>query len=224
MRHPLPFVPAPRRYSRFPTFLSALRLGVAFLTALWFSTAAAGEFNEVLKIGDTAPAWSQLPGTDGKTHSLADLAAKEVVVVIFTSANCPTAVDYEGRIQALALEQGGARGKVAVVPICVNRIEADRLPKLRARVTQKKFAFTYLTDESQQIARNYGAVFTPEFFVLNKERKIVYMGALDDSTDAGAVVHRYVIDAIAATLRGEAPKVRETIARGCRIRYARERN
>jgi peroxiredoxin len=166
----------------------------------------AGQYNEVLSIGDSAPAWVDLPGTDGKKHSLADLADKPVVVVVFTCASCPTAVDYEDRIQALAKKYGGANGKAAVVAICVNRVPADELPALTERANQKNFAFAYLYDESQKIAKDYGA-----------------MGAMDDATDATKVTKRHVEDAIAAALEGKSPEVTEVIARGCRVRYARER-
>lgn len=183
----------------------------------------AGEFNEVLSIGDKAPAWTDLPGTDGKKHSLAELKDRDVVVLAFTCLSCPTAVDYEERINALAKQHAGANGKVAVVAVCVNLVEADRLPKLQARAKDKDFTFQYLSDESQKIAKDYGAVFTPEFYVLNKARQVVYMGAMDDSTDAAKVQHKYVEAAIAAALKGDRPAVTETIARGCRVRYARER-
>jgi len=181
----------------------------------------AGEFNEVLSIGDTAPAWKDLPGTDGKPHSLADLEKSDVVVVVFSALSCATAADYEERINALARKHANER--VSVVAICVNRVEADRLPALTKRVNEQKLAFGYVYDESQKIAKDYGAIFTPEFYVLNKERKIVYMGAMDDSTEPAGVKIRYVEDAIAAAKKGEKPAVTETIARGCRVRYARER-
>jgi peroxiredoxin len=185
---------------------------------------AAGEFNEVLSVGDVAPAWMELPGTDGKKHSLTDLADKPVVVVVFTCASCPVAEDYEERINALAKAQGGVDGKVAVVPICVNRIAEDQLPALTERVKQKGYAFHYVYDESQKIAKAYGANYTPEFFVLNKDRKVVYMGAMDDQTQAAKVTERYVEAAIQAALEGKTPEKKEVIARGCRIRYARERS
>ncbi|QDT57201.1 AhpC/TSA family protein [Caulifigura coniformis] len=185
--------------------------------------AAAGEYNDVLSIGDAAPAWMKLPGTDGREHSLSDLADKPVVVVVFTCASCPTAVDYEERINALAKAQGGEKGQVAVVAISVNKVKEDLLPALTARAKEKGFAFTYVTDESQKIARDFGAVFTPEFYVLNRERRVVYMGAMDDATDASQVKRRYVEEAIAAALGGTKPEVSEVIARGCRVRYARER-
>lgn len=183
----------------------------------------AGEFNEVLSIGDKVPAWENLPGTDGKKHSLSELKDKEVVILVFTCLSCPTAVDYEERINSLAKKHSGTDGKVAVVAVCVNRVEADRLPKLEARTKSKSLAFVYLYDESQKIAKDYGAIFTPEFYVLNKDRQLVYMGAMDDSTDPKLIKQNFVESAIAAAQKGEKPAVTETLARGCRVRYVRER-
>lgn len=183
----------------------------------------AGEFNEVLSIGDAAPTWSNLPGTDGKSHSLTDYKDKAAVVLVFTCASCPTAVDYEDRINELAKMVGGPSGKVAFVAVCVNRVKGDSLAELTERSKQREFAFDYLHDESQKIAKDYGAIFTPEFYVLGRDRKIVYMGAFDDKTDATLVQQRHVEAAITAILEGEEPPVKETIARGCRVRYVRER-
>ncbi len=187
------------------------------------SASAGGEFNEVLSIGDAAPAWKDLPGTDGKLHSWTDLQHREIVVVVFTCVSCPTAVDYEARIESLTRKYAGPQGQVAVVPICVNQVAADKLPALTKRVADKGFSFHYLYDETQKIARDFGAIFTPEFYVFDKSRKLIYMGALDDSTDPEKVTRRYVEEAIAAASKGEKPAVAETIARGCRVRYARER-
>ncbi len=198
-------------------------LGCYVLMCLAGSFTLAGEFNEVLNIGDKAPAWENLLGADGKKHSLSDLKDKEVVVLVFTSLSCLTAVDYEDRIQTLAKHNAGAENKVAVVAVCVNRIAADHPSKIAARWKDKGFAFQYLSDESQKIAKDYGAIFTPEFYVLNKERQIVYMGALDDATDPNKVQKKYVEETIAAALKGEKPAVTETVARGCRVRYARDR-
>ena len=183
----------------------------------------AGEFNEILSIGDTAPVWSNLPGTDGKSHSLADYKGKAAVVLVFTCASCPTAVDYEDRINDLAKRLGGPNGKVAVVAVCVNRVKGDSIAELTERAKQREFAFDYLHDESQKIAKDYGAIFTPEFYVLGRDRKLVYMGAFDDKTDAALVQQRHVETAITAVLKDEPPAVKETIARGCRVRYVRER-
>lgn len=200
-------------------FNHGLVLALIGLTSL----VQAGEFNQVLNIGDSAPVWADLPGTDGKKHSLADHKNKDVVVLVFTCASCPTAVDYEDRINELSKRFGGEKGKVAVVAVCVNRVKGDTLEDLTERAKKREFSFEYLYDESQKIARDYGAIFTPEFYVLNQERKVIYMGALDDFTDAAKVQKKFVEEAIAAATKGEVPAVKETIARGCRVRYARER-
>lgn len=198
-------------------------LAAALIAFSMGALALAGQYNEVLSIGDKGPAWSDLPGTDGKKHSLGELAEKPVVVVVFTCASCPTAADYEERINALAKAHAAEKGQVAVVAISVNKVKEDQLPALTERAKAKGFAFTYLYDESQKVAKDYGAVFTPEFYVLDRDRKVVYMGAMDDATDASKVTRRYVDEAIAAALSGKKPEVGEVIARGCRVRYARER-
>ena len=209
------------RKSFTPPIGSWMRSGLALFVLC--ATASAGEFNEVLNVGDAAPAWSNLPGTDGKSHSLADYQGKVAVVLIFTCASCPTAVDYEERINAFAKRWGGANGQVAVVAVCVNRVKGDSLTELTERAKQRQFAFDYLYDESQKIAKDYGAIFTPEFYVLDRDRKVVYMGAFDDKTDATLVQQRHVEAAVASVLKNQAPILKETIARGCRVRYARER-
>ncbi len=193
---------------------------------LWFvstGVALSGKYNPTISVGDAAPAWKSLPGTDDKTHSLADLKGKSVVVVAFTCNSCPYAVDYEDRLIALAKKHAGADGRAAVVAINVNKIPEDSLSEMKKRSVEKQFPFAYLYDESQEIAKAYGATFTPEFFVLDAQRKIVYMGAMDDETDASKVTVHYVERAIAAALQGKSPEVSETVGRGCFVRYARTR-
>jgi peroxiredoxin len=182
------------------------------------SFATAGEYNEVLKIGDSAPAWDNLPGVDGKQHSLGDLKDKKVVVVVFTCNSCPAARDYEDRI----IELAKSSTEIAIVAINVNRIPDDSMEKMIERAKSKGLPYPYLFDETQKIAKQYGANFTPEFFVLDGDRKIVYMGSMDDNTDAKLAKNHYARDAIAAVLAGKQPNVSETLARGCRVRYARE--
>jgi peroxiredoxin len=189
---------------------------VSFLPALIF----AGEFNEVLSLGDQAPAWRNLPGVDGEQHSLTDLKDKKLVVVVFTCNSCPIAADYEDRIIAFAKKHAA---DVGVVAINVNRVPADSLERMKERAKEKNFPYPYLFDESQQIARQYGAVFTPEFFVLNPDRHIAYMGGMDDNSNAAEVKTQFLEPAIEQLLKGEKPQVGESVARGCRIRYARER-
>jgi peroxiredoxin len=198
-----------------------IRLAIAVL--LWglalAGPARAGEYNDVLSIGDRAPAWVNLPGVDGKKHSLADLKGKKVVVVVFTCNSCPVAQAYEDRIIAFTRKHAGRNGKVAVVAINVNIIPKDRLPRMKERAREKKYNFPYLYDASQKIGKKYGAGYTPEFFVLDKGRKVVYMGAMDDRIIAAEVKVNYLEAAVQAALKGKKPQTAETLAKGCRIRY-----
>jgi peroxiredoxin len=186
-------------------------------------TAQAGRYNKVLSIGDPAPAWNELPGVDGKAHALADLKDKAVVVVVFTCNSCPVAEGYEDRIIAFDKKHCGPGGKVALVAINVNVIPEDRLPAMRERAKAKGFRFPYLYDPTQKIAKDYGAVYTPEFFVLDKTRKIAFMGAMDDRNMEQDAKENFLQAAVAAVLKGETLKVTETLGRGCLIRYLRKR-
>lgn len=180
-------------------------------------------YNLVLEIGSQAPAWTDLPGADGQKHSLSELKEKDVVVVAFTCLSCPTASDYETRINDLAKKYSAKDSPVAVVAICVNPKPEDQLEAITKKVKDKGYEFTYLYDESQKIAKEFGAVYTPEFYVLNKDRQVVYFGAMDDATNASEVTRNYVQEAIDATLAGKEPEMKIVVARGCLVKYARER-
>jgi peroxiredoxin len=198
----------------------SIRASLIILTAYLALPSLAGEFNQKLNIGDAAPAFTKLPGVDGKEHSLVDFQAKPYLLVVFTCNSCPCAVDYEDRIIAFA--QANAE-KVGVVAINVNAVPADSLEKMKERQAERKFPYPYIQDASQKIAKDYGAEGTPEVFLLSPERKVIYMGAIDDSDDATQVKHKYLDDALTAALAGKSPEVKETFANGCRIRWERRR-
>jgi peroxiredoxin len=194
---------------------------MVMLTGSANPASAQGKFNKKLKIGDLCPTFTSLPGTDGKTHSLADLRDKEVVVLAITTNHCAIAISYEKRIIDFVQKHAGPESKVGFVAINVNTQEIDRLPKMTERAADKGFNFTYLFDESQKLGRELGATVTPEFFVLNKERRIVYMGALDDNNLAKAAKTNYLEAAVTAALKGETPAVTETMPRGCVVNYVK---
>lgn len=197
-----------------------MRAIVGLLALTLVSPLLAGEFNKKLSIGDAGPAWKNLPGVDGKKHSLADIKDRDFVVVIFTCNSCACSEEYEDRIVAFTKKYAD---KIAVVAINVNTIPEDKPDAMKKKAAKKKFTFAYLYDESQQIARDYGAVYTPEFFVLNKERKVAYMGAMDDKTNVSEVTDKYLEAAVDALLAGKTPPKAETAARGCLVRYKRTR-
>jgi peroxiredoxin len=200
-----------------------LFLSVAVACA-WIGFAQAADDEKPLKIGDPAPAWVDLPGIDGKKHSLKDLKDKDVVVVVFTCNSCSVAVAYEDRIAAFHKKYCGPDRKVALVAINVNLIPEDALPRMQERAKSKNFAFPYLFDETQNIARDFAAVVTPEFFVFGKDRKLVYHGAMDNTSVEKNVKINYLEPAVESALKGEKPVVEEMAAKGCKIRYVRKKD
>ena len=187
-------------------------------------SALAGEFNPTRNIGDVVPAWSGLPGTDGRKHSWEDLADTDAVVVVFTCNDCPYAVDYEERINDLAIHYAGQGERVAVVAINSNQAKSESLEAIQERARARDFRFPYLIDASQEVSRTFGALRTPEFFVLDGSRRIVYMGAMDDDTQESLVRHRHVADALEAVLAGRPVELSETAPVGCLITTARRRD
>jgi peroxiredoxin len=196
-----------------------LLLSLLFALSTGARPTEAGKYNLTLNIGDAAPTWTGLPGTDGQTHTFSHLKDADVIVVVFTCNSCPYAVDHEDRL--IQFHEDFAERNVALVAINVNRGPEDQLDAMRTRALNKGFPFAYLYDETQGVARAYGAGYTPEFFVLNRDRHVVYMGAMDDSPDGSAVQVPYVAKAVEAALSGRAPEVTETVPIGCRVRYQR---
>jgi peroxiredoxin len=91
---------------------------------------------------------------------------------------------------------------------------------MKKRAQERKFNFTYLRDESQNVAKAYGASHTPHLFVFNKDRKLSYTGRIDDNWQEPAkVVHQYLRDALSALVEGREPETKETFAIGCTIKW-----
>lgn len=195
------------------------------LAAILAAPSPAGKFNKTLSVGDKAPSWENLEGTDGKKHGLADLKSKDVVVVVFTCNSCPVAENYESRIKDFAKDYAVPDSRVALVAINVNTGKADALPAMKERAAKKKFTFPYLYDPSQEIARKFGAKYTPEFFVLDRDRKIVYMGAMDDKAPPREASLHHVVAAVEAALEGKpAPTPETSAAAGCAIKFNPKRD
>lgn len=194
----------------------ALTLSVA-ASALIASTGEAGKYNSTVNIGDPAPAFSKIVGTDDKAHSLSDFEKAKAVVVVFTCNHCPVAAAYEDRLIAIQKEYKD-RG-VEVVAISVNNGEHDRLDKMKVRAKEKGFNFPYLHDSTQKSAHAYGAAVTPHVFLLDGSRKIAYMGSVDDSQSVNNVKKQYLRNAIDAVLAGKAPETTETRQFGCSVKY-----
>jgi peroxiredoxin len=176
-----------------------------------------------LTIGTPAPVFNGLEGTDGKSHSLADYKDKDVLVVCITTNHCPVAMAYEDRIVDFVKKHAGPNSKVGFVAVNVNNTDDDKLPKMKERSKEKGFNFIYAYDPSQQLARELKATRTPEFFVFDKNRKLVYTGALDDNQNTEKVTKHYLADAVEAALKGQAPATPVSTPVGCGIMFERPR-
>jgi peroxiredoxin len=194
---------------RFGTLIFVLAIVVALLAGR--SCVAA------VQIGDQGPNWAALAGVDGKPHDLGDYKESKVVVLVFTCNTCPVARAYEERLVALQRDYQ-AKG-VQVVAIGVNHKPGDQLDAMKERAAEKGFNYPYLYDASQASARDYGARVTPHVFVLDQQRKIAYVGAVDDNMKAEKVTKKYLRNAIDALLAGKKPSPAQTEAFGCGVKY-----
>ena len=175
------------------------------------------KFNRQVNVGDAAPVWTGLMGIDGKRKGIDDYKQADILVLAFTCNHCPVATMYEGRF--IQFVRDYQKKGVAFVALSVSTLPADGLDNMKKRADEKGFNFDYLHDPGQAIGRAYGATVTPHLFVLNKARRIAYMGAFDDKMNPASVTRHYVRDAVDALLAGKQPEITETRQFGCAISY-----
>jgi peroxiredoxin len=168
------------------------------------------------QLGTECPRF-RLPAVDGKTYALEDFAGTPVLCVMFICNHCPYVKAVEDRLIALARELG-PRG-VQLVAICANDAEGypdDAFDKLRERWQEKGYGFPYLHDESQSVARAFGAVCTPDIFVYDSARRLAYRGRIDDAWKDESKVTRRELDAL---LAGGKPEEKQRPSMGCSIKW-----
>ncbi|MGB7582508.1 MAG: redoxin domain-containing protein [Sedimentisphaerales bacterium] len=183
-----------------------------------------------LEIGAAAPDFN-LPGVDGREYRLADFADANILVIVFTANHCPTAQAYESRLMQLVTDYK-SKG-VAVVAISPNdplavRLDemgytdmGDSFEEMKLRAAERKFNFPYLYDgQTQTVSRAYGPVSTPHVFIFDKERKLQYSGAVDNSDDPSKIKKSFVRDAIDAMLDGREIAIKKMKTFGCTIKWA----
>ena len=173
-----------------------------------------------LEIGQRAPDFS-LPGVDGRDYSLSSFKDKKVVVVLFSCNHCPYAQAYEDRL--ISVQRDYAAKGVQLVAINANDSSGypeDGFENKVKRAQKNKFNFPYLRDESQRVARDYGAEYTPEAFVLNAKQEVRYIGRVDDNWQHPDKVRshdlRAAIDAVLTHKKVANP---DTHAIGCTIKW-----
>lgn len=175
------------------------------------------------EVGDSVADF-KLKNVDGKMVALADFPNAKGFVVIFDCNTCPYSKAYNARIQEL--DKKFANQGFPVIAINANDpsiSKGDSFDEMVKYAKIKGYNFPYLMDETQRVAKAFGATNTPHVFVLNKkgsELKVAYIGAIDDSPkDAGQVTKRYVEDAVNALLNGQPVTTTKTKAIGCGIKW-----
>ena len=163
----------------------------------------------------------RLPAVDGKRYARDDFAGSPVLVVMFICNHCPYVKAVEDRLIALA--RGYEKKGVQFVGVCSNDAASypeDAFDRLAARWRDKSYGFPYLHDESQDVARAFGAVCTPDIFVYDRERRLAYRGRIDDSwKDATKVTRPELAEALDALLAGGRPSVPQKPSLGCSIKW-----
>jgi len=203
---------------------------VLFMAGLGFS---ASEKVQTLRIGQQAPDFN-LPGVVGLSYRLADFADADVLVIIFTCNHCPTAQAYEERIIKLGADYKN-KG-VALVAISPNDPRAVRLDELgysdmsdsfeemKTRAKDMGYNFPYLYDgDNQRVSLAYGPARTPHVFIFDRQRKLRYVGRIDDSEKPRLVKSEDARNAIEALLNGKKVAVETTGTIGCSIKWASKR-
>ena len=194
---------------------------LALFFALLLSSFMLRPATDGYKVGDKAADF-KLKNTDGKMVSLADNKAAKGYIVVFTCNTCPYAKAYESRIVALNTKYAPLGYPV----MAINPNDATTVPgDSYAAMQTKKYAFPYLQDESQQVAKTYGATRTPHLYVLTRQDKnfvVSYIGAIDDnSEDPKLVKTKYVENAMTEIMAGKPASTNSTKAIGCTIKWKR---
>ena len=173
-----------------------------------------------LQIGDPAPDF-QLPGTDGKTYQRSDFDDAQVLVVFFTCNHCPYVVGSDEATRRTA-ERFAPQG-VRFVGINSNSVEhhpEDSFEQMVARMAVHEFPWAYLYDESQDVARAYGGLRTPHFFVFDDSRRLIYTGrAIDNPHDGENSTVNDLDRALEEHLAGKPVSVPCTNPIGCNVKW-----
>jgi thiol-disulfide isomerase/thioredoxin len=200
------------------------------LSAVVATTFLADDAIPTLPLGAQAPDFT-LPGVDDKEYSLKDFANAKVLVIVFTCNHCPTAQYYEERLNSIVDDyKNKGVALVAISPNDENSVRLDELgytdlgdsfEDMKIRARDRKFNFPYLHEgDKAGIARKYGPTATPHAFVFDSDRRLRYVGRIDDSERESLVKSRDLRNALDALLAGSEVPIKQTKAFGCSIKWA----
>jgi peroxiredoxin len=193
------------------------------LTATFLAVSAFSVLQPGYQVGDKAMDFS-LKNVDGKTISLGSDKTAKGYVLVFTCNTCPVAQAYEQRV--IDLDKQFASKGYPVIAINANDGQlspGDSYEAMKKRSADKKYGFPYLIDETQQVAKTFGATHTPTVFVVQRQGSdfvIKYIGAIDNNAqDGGQASQKYVQNAVDALLAGQPVAAQTAKAIGCGIKW-----
>jgi peroxiredoxin len=172
-----------------------------------------------LQIGDKAPLFN-LTATNGKTYNISDIK-EDLLVVFFTCNHCPYVIGSD-EVTRKTVDKYSSKGVrfVGINSNSKNTYEEDSFPNMVKRMEENKFPWIYLYDESQEIAKAYGALKTPHFFVFNKNRELIYTGrAVDNPKDSTKININDLENALDQYSTNEEITVKVTNPIGCNIKW-----
>ena len=173
-----------------------------------------------LEVGDTAPDFKLQNAVDDSWVSLSDYKDAKGYIVIFTCNMCPYSKMYEDRINDLSKNyESKGYPLIAINPNDPDVVAGDGYAEMKERAEEKKFSFKYVFDANQEVFPAYGATRTPHVFLLDQNRVVKYIGAIDNNAKSPEdATDKYVADAIAAMEKGDDPDPSFTKAIGCTIK------
>lgn len=173
-----------------------------------------------LELGSSAHNFN-LPATDGQTYTLSNFADADVLVIFFTCNHCPFVINSDELTRATA-DKFADRGVrfVGINSNSANTYAEDSFEHMVERMNEHQFPWLYLHDESQDVARAYGALKTPHFFVFDRDRKLIYTGRAVDSPRVPEKVTTHELDrALEQALAGEKVSLPVTNPVGCNVKW-----
>ncbi len=173
-----------------------------------------------IPLGTAAPDF-MLPGTDNKVYNLGDFKSADYLVIFFTCNHCPyvTGSDEETRKTAAKFKAKGVQF-VGINSNSKNTYAEDDFTHMVTRMAEHKFPWVYLHDESQDVARAYGALRTPHFYVFDKERRLVYSGrGVDSPRDASKISINDLDRVLTELTSGKAVSISLTNPIGCNVKW-----
>jgi len=175
----------------------------------------------MLALGTPAPAFSLPDVVSGETISLASFEGKDALLVMFICAHCPFVKHIEAELARLGQDYGSQVGMVAISANSVQTHPQDGPDHLKTQAKTFGFTFPYCYDASQEVAKRYTAACTPDFFLFDRNRTLVYRGQLDDSRPSNGkpVTGQDLRAALDAVLAGRTPGADQVPSIGCNIKW-----